>query len=333
MALPKQVQAQLDEVEALEKEMTARTEKPKAAKSKDEAPTEDQADTVVDAPDTQNVQDAAPETAKPADTPPTDLEETFEQKYRTLQGKYDAEVPRLHQQIRDLKARVDEMAEKAKRPSEPEQPEKSKERVSLVTDADREEFGEELIDVQRRVAREVSQEYEDRMEAQAKLIEELRASIQNTGNQVGQMTFAQELKGLVPDFEQIDNDERWVQWLNEYDPMLRGPRRDQAQAAFNAGDAKAIADYVSLFKQSISDTQKPAEDRRQAELEKQVAPNRTANSQSARSTGKEAKIYSQREVEAGWNKIRVLNTKGQTDAAAKLEAELTVAYLEGRVQA
>lgn len=328
MALPKQVQAQLAEVEELEKSLTARKEKPEDAKK---ASTENQADTEVEATDPKTEAVANPDTAKPADTVPTDVEEeTFAQKYKTLQGKYDAEVPRLHQQIRDLNAKLQELEKAQKKPES--EPTKPKEKVSYVTDADRAEFGEELIDVQRRVAREVAEEYQEQIAAQAKVIKELEAKIANTGSQIGQMSFAQRLTQLVPDFEQVDRDERWVAWLNEHDPMLRAPRRTQAKAAFDAGDADAVAHYVNLWKASIADTQEPVKARRQSELEKQVAPNRSANSVKTQSVGRDAKTYSAREVEAAWTKIRTLNTRGMYDEAAKLEAEVTAAYLEGRVR-
>jgi len=328
MALPKQVQAQLAEVEELEKSLTARKEKPEDAKK---AKSENRTDTEVEATDTETDAAVKPDKAKPADTSPTDVEdETFAQKYKTLQGKYDAEVPRLHQQIRDLNAKLQEL-EKAQQKPESE-PTKPKEKVSYVTDADRAEFGEELIDVQRRVAREVAEEYQEQIAAQAKVIEELRSQVANTGSQIGQMTFAQKLAQLVPDFDKVDADERWVAWLNEHDPMLRAPRRTQAKAAFDAGDAEAVAHYVNLWKASVADTQEPVKAKRQAELEKQVAPNRSANSARTQSAGKESKIYSAREVEAAWTKIRTLNTRGKVDEAAKLEAEITAAYLEGRVR-
>ena len=328
MALPKQVQAQLAEVEELEKTLKAREDRPKDAKT---AKTEDQTDTEVEAADTATKEAPAPDKAKSADTSPTDVEEeTFAQKYKTLQGKYDAEVPRLHQQLRDLKAELQELVKAQQKPKS--EPTKPKEKVSYVTDADRAEFGEELIDVQRRVAREVVGEYQEQLEAQAKVIEDLKAQVSNTDNQIGHMGFTQKLVQLVPDFEQVDRDERWVAWLNEYDPMLRAPRRTQAKLAFDAGDAEAVAHYVNLWKDSISDTQEPEKAKRQVELEKQVAPNRSANSARTQNVGKEAKVYSAREVEGAWNKIRVLNTRGQVDEAAKLEAEITAAYLQGRVR-
>ena len=331
MALPRQVQAQLAEVEELEKTLNAQTEAPKKKKAKEPkvsevTPEDTEAEVPVEA-------EAAvePEEAKPADTSPTDVADEFEQKYKTLRGKYDAEVPRLHSQVKDLTAKLNNLSESLT--AKPKEPTKPKEKVSYVTDEDRAEFGEELIGVQRRVAQEVSQEYEGRFEQQSAIIEQLQQQLKVTGNQVGEMSFSQKLSQIVPDFASIDNDERWVEWLNEYDPMLRGPRRDQAAQAFNTGDAEAVAHYVKLWKESLGPDVPQERQNRQAELEKQVAPNRSANSATTKSVGKDAKFYSEREIAAAWNKIRTLNTRHKYDEATKLEADITTAYLEGRVRA
>ena len=330
MALPKQVQAQLAELEELEKTLEAQ-KKPKLVKDEEVKPDEEQLDTEAEVTEEPVAATPEPEEAKSADTSPTDVADEFEQKYKTLRGKYDAEVPRLHQQVRDLNGKLDELAKSME--AKPEPPTKSKEKVSYVTDADRAEFGEELIDVQRRVAQEVSQEYTERMEQQDEVIKTLQEQLAKTGNDVGEMSFTQRLHSVVPDFAEIDNDERWVAWLNEHDPMLRGPRRDQAAAAFQAGDAEAVLHYVNLFKESISEPETAPRQQRQTELEKQVAPNRSANSVRTQSANQNSKIYSPREVDNAWTKVRALNTKGKYADAEKLEAELTAAYMEGRVRA
>jgi len=236
----------------------------------------------------------------------------------------------LHSQVKDLTAKLNNLAESLA--AKPKEPTKPKEKVSYVTDEDRAEFGEELIDVQRRVAQEVSQEYEGRFEQQNEIIAQLQQQLKQTGNQVGEMSFTQKLAALVPDFASVDNDERWVAWLNEHDPMLRGPRRDQAAQAFNAGDAEAVAHYVKLFRQTLEPEVPHERQTRQAELEKQVAPNRSANSANTKSVGKDVKVYSEREIAAAWTKIRTLNTRHKYDEAQKLEADITTAYLEGRVR-
>jgi len=338
MALPKQVQEQLKEVEELEKQLKAQSEteeKPKKetkkkkvskkAKKTEEVAADTEVEVIEELPEDEPVL----EEAAPTDDSNEEVSDVFEQKYSTLKGKYDAEVPRLHQQVRELTEQMNAIRKEAEDAKKVEA-EKPKEKVNYVTDADREEYGDDLIDFQRRVAKEVSQEYEERFEQQAKVIEDLQSKISNTDSQVGEVGFAQKLNVLIPGFDKLDNDKRWHAWLNEIDPMTRGPRRDQAQAAFNSGDAEAVAHYVGLFRESVEPIANGRSDR-QTELEKQVAPNRSANS-SSKSVGREAKIYSQGELERNWNKIRTLNTSGKYDDAAKLEAELTLAYMEGRVK-
>ena len=335
MALPKQIQAQLDEVEALEKQLAqgeeTETIEPTEVKEKKTSKKAKAKDTKVDMTEVpvQREEPVAVE-AEPADDIPEEVSDSFKQKYSTLKGKYDAEVPRLHQQVRELSEQMDAIRKEAETAQKVES-EKPKERVSYVTDADRDEYGDDLIDFQRRVAKEQAQEFEGRFEQQAKVIEELQSKISNTDSQVGEQGFTQRLNALVPGFDQLDNDERWVSWLNEYDPMSRGPRRDQAQAAFDAGDAEAIAHYVSLFNGSVNPVDTSKSDR-QKELEKQVSPNRSASTASTKSAGQSDKIYSTASSEKAWNKIRTLNTSGKYDEAEKLEAELTVAYMEGRVR-
>ncbi len=332
MALPKQVQQQLDEVEELEKQLEAQGEETKAKPEVKKKKTSKKAkakDTEVEVTDDEPIEEPVAVEATPADDSIEEVSESFKQKYATLRGKYDAEVPRLHQQVKELTDQMNAIREEAQAAKKAEA-EKPKEKVSYVTDADREEYGDDLIDFQRRVAKEVSQDYEERFEQQSRVIQDLQSKISNTDNQVGEVGFTQKLNALVPGFDQLDSDERWVAWLNEIDPMTRGPRRDQAQAAFNSGDAEAVAHYVSLFRGSVEPVANGKSDR-QTELEKQVTPNRSASS-TAKSVGREAKIYSQGELNKSWNKIRTLSTEGKYDDAAKLEAELTRAYMEGRVK-
>lgn len=330
--LPKQVQEQLDEVEELEKQLEAQGEEgaePEVKKKKTSKKAKAE-DTEVEVTDDQPHEEPVAVEAKPADDSVEEVSESFKQKYATLRGKYDAEVPRLHQQVKELTDQMNAIREEAEAAKKAEA-EKPKEKVSYVTDADREEYGDDLIDFQRRVAKEASQEYEERFEQQAKVIEELRQQISSTGNQVGEVGFTQKLNNLVPGFDQLDNDERWVAWLNEYDPMTRGPRRDQAQAAFNAGDAEAVAHYVGLFRESVEPVANGKSDR-DTELEKQVTPSRSASTVTNKSSSKNSKVYSEKELNNAWTKIRTLNTQGKYDDAEKLEAELTAAYMEGRVR-
>lgn len=320
MALPRQVEKQLREVEELEKRMQAQGEEP--ASDTAEAEPKESAE-----PKAEAEQPVVKETPKEQAAP--EPKDDFQQKYNTLRGKYDAEVPRLHAQVKELTVQVQGLQQQLQ--AKEEAVEQAEQKVaSLVTDADREAFGEDLLDVQRRVAMEVASKYESRLEQQAKVIAELKQEIGQTRGQVGEMSFEQRLNSQIDGFSKLNHDPKWVEWLNEYDPIIRGPRRIAAQAAYDREDVDAITDYVKMFRDSTApkaEEPKP----RQTELEKQVTPTRSAQN-SVQSTDSGKRVYSSKEMSRLWDKVRNLNMKQRYDEANKLEADITAAYVEGRVR-
>lgn len=319
MALPKQVEAQLRELEALEKQLT---------EAQNPAPA-DPAPTPAEPP--QDPQ-PAPTESKPVEPTPTPTEpavaeETWQQKYKTLKGMYDAEVPRLHADLRDLKAQVDSLRKASE--TKPVEPAKPKAAEKLVTDADVEAFGSDLIEVQRKVAREVAAEFRGELDAMRVENEKLREQLTNTGTQVSEASFEQRLYRMVPDFEVVNTNPKWIAWLNEVDPLLRAPRASVAQQAFNQGDAEGVAHYVAMFKKSVAPVE-PAADKT-TELELQIQPNRSATS--APPTSQKGKVYTNADIEKMFRKATEMGVKGRVEEARKLEAEIDAAYMEGRVTA
>ena len=326
MALPKQVEAQLKELEKIEQQL-AQSKEPQPPKAEDPTPAP------AELPENP---EPAPEPAEPkpvevkpqAPAEPTVAEEKWEQKYKTLKGMYDAEVPRLHAELRELKATVESLRKHAE--TKPVEPTKPAAQEKLVTDADVEAFGSDLIEVQRKVAREVAQEFRAELETLKSENAELRKQIGETGTRVVEATFEQKLHRMVPDFEAINADPRWIAWLEEMDPMLRAPRKAMAQAAFNQGDAEGVAYYIGLFKQSVTPAEEPAPKVNQ-ELERQIQPNRS--SPSTAQVPSKGKTYTSAQIQNMFQKAAVLGGQGKHEEARRLEAEIDAAYMEGRVTA
>jgi len=320
MALPKQVEQQLKEIEALEKQLLGETSPEPTEMAPDPEPQAEPQDPTTE---------AIPET-KPAENKTAEVkEETWQQKYKTLQGMYDAEVPRLHAQVKELQNYVGQLRQQMDAKPDPAPTQSTPApRESLVTDDEVEAFGKDLIDVQRKVAREVSMEFRAELDALKAENSELRKQMQQTGNQVGEVSFEQRLYHTVPDWSALNNDPKWIAWLDEFDPMLRAPRRAAAQGAYNANDVEAVAYYVKMFKDANST---PQNDARQAELERQVQPTRNASAQTP--VSQKGKTYTTRDVEKMFLKLKDLNIAHKYDDAKKLEAEIDAAYMEGRVTA
>jgi len=310
MPLPKQVQKTLEDVEAVERSLKG-----------EDTP---EPETPPEQPDTEAT--AAP---APVETPETDTtsEEKWEHKYRRLQGKYDAEVPRLHNQVKELSIQLHQMRQEMSAQEQQAAQRQQEQAQRLVTDEEIEEHGQEYVDLYRRIARE---EFQKDLASLKQENEQLKQYIQQTGSQIGSLSFEQKLAQLVPDFGAINNDPKWVEWLDTYDPMLRSKRRDVAQAAMNSGDAEAVAHYVKLFRgESAPEQTKSAS--RQAEINRQVQPDR-ASAPTVQSS-KTGKTYSQSDLGKMFRRVAVLGSQGKHDEARKLEMEIDSAFQDGRVTA
>ena len=318
MALPRQVEAQLRELEALEKQL---------AEGQNPAPAEPEP-TPAEPPQDPQPAPAEPKPVEPTPTPtePVVAEETWQQKYKTLKGMYDAEVPRLHAQVKDLTARLDNL----QRAPEPKaEPKAAAVHEKLVTDADVQAFGEDLIEVQRKVAREVASEFRKDLDDLKAENVKLREQLNTTGNKVSESTFETRLHRLVPDFEEINVDPRWIDWLNEVDPLLRGPRKSVAEQAYVTGDAEGVAHYVKMFKETLGTVEQPKP--KAAELERQIQPSRSAAS--APTAAPKGKVYTDSQIQDMYRKASQMASRGQLEDARKLEAEIDAAFMDGRVTA
>lgn len=321
MALPRQVEAQLKEIEAIEKQLVDSQQQP----TEPVEPTEPTEPVEATTPEPEPTEPVEP-TPKPVEPEPQ--EEKWEQKYKTLKGMYDAEVPRLHAQLKDLKAQMDSLRQAAE--AKPVEQPKPAAKEKLVTDEDVQAFGADLIEVQRKVAREVAMEFRADLDAMKSENEELRKMLAQTGNQVSEASFEQRLHRLVPDFDQINLDPKWVDWLNEIDPLLRAPRKSIAQEAFNRGDAEGVAHYVSLFRQTTEPAEAP-KSKAKSELERQIQPTRSAAT--AQTASPKGRIYTDSDVRVMYQKAATLGAQGKLEEARKLEAEIDAAYMDGRVTA
>jgi hypothetical protein len=307
MALPKQVEATLKELEIIEKQLEGQQNPPNEELE----------------PKAELAPEPQPE-VKPE--PPVDAaaEETWQQKYRTLKGMYDAEVPRLHSQVKELTARMEQF----QRDMEVKKPEPKLAYVpeQLVTDEDVQAFGEDLIEVQRKVAREVAGEFRRDLDSLKAENEELRKQLSATGSQVNEASFEQRLHRLVPNFQEVNADPKWIEWLDEVDPLLRAPRKVVAQEAFNRADAEGVKYYVDLFLKNIGSV---APNSKATELQRQIQPNRSASATAQPSP--KGRNFTNADIEKMFQKAAELSGKGRIEEALKLEAEIDAAYMEGRV--
>lgn len=175
----------------------------------------------------------------------------YEQRYRTLQGKYDAEVPRLNNELARFQGENTQLrqllADLHARAAAP--PARDVNSVAVdIPDEDATEYGEDLITAARRWARAEIQPEIEQMRAQ---LHELRGGQQNIEAQSVQQRIAQglssypELQGGV--WQRLNTDQNFMAWLNQADPFAGALRLEMFRHAAATGDVARTARFFLAY--------------------------------------------------------------------------------------
>ena len=165
-ALPPSVQRQLDEATALEAQLYGQAPTPEEVVN-------------TDAPQPAETPQPAPAEPAPVEQPaPQPEEETFRQRYNVLQHKYNAEVPRVHAQLREAVANITQLTAEVQRL---QQATARQPTTSVPQDEeDTERFGEDLMAaIDRRATALAQQMLQSRDGEITQYIRSLEAKLEN----------------------------------------------------------------------------------------------------------------------------------------------------------
>ena len=315
MAIPREVQKAAERAEALHKKLYEKPiEEPQSAPEEPvAAPTDDPPPQ-----DAQPQADAQP--ADPASAPPSEQpdeqkkDDQWEHRYKVLEGKYRAEVPRLAADNRELRSKMDALtAELESLKSKAAEP-----ASSLISPEDREKYGDDLLDVIKRAAQEQVAAKDAEINALKRQLDGIRSDTAKNA-EVG---FYDRLSQLAPDWVTINDDQGFLKWLDEYDGLTGKRRQDLLSEAENARDADRVARFFSAWK---SQQQTNTTSTKKA-LESQVVPD--TNKVSTPPKGK--RFFTRAEIQDFYSRAR----RGEVSAAdmVAVEAEIHAATVEGRIR-
>lgn len=221
----------------------------------------------------------APEVAtpvEPAPAPAPTPDPNWEHKYRTLQGVFNAEKRVFESRITALEAQLAAKPAPAPTPA-PTAPAPSV--TAGVTDKDRETYGPELLDVISRQATAMAEQIiANKMAELQPQLTETSNQVKSLGAQVYQSKEAEfygELAKVVPEWQEINADPRWLDWLGEVDELSGVPRQVYLDNASQRLDHAHAAKLFSAFKAAANPAPAPTV----------VAPTKTALSPSPRPVG------------------------------------------------
>jgi hypothetical protein len=326
MALPKAIQQQVEEADALVANMTG--EKTEGEEVVNQAPTETEPQQVAPEPEVKPVEEPK-QTVSQETTAPVP-ESKWENKYHTLKGMYDAEVPRLHAEMREMKAQLQKLAEeraelqaKAETPPEPQR--------SLITEQDKEAFGPDLIDL---IERATESKLVDSRKREADLIKEIKDLKSQLGNVSERQVmsdkdrFLMGLSARVSDWEQYNTDPGFLEWLQQVDPVYGMPRQYGLNSAYEAFDVGRVATIFETYKALVTPKQAPQAPKQ--ELQRQVAPTRSRSSTPPAADSQNQRFFSQQEIEQFYDEWR----RGyiDNDEAVRMEKEIHAAISQNRIR-
>jgi len=243
-----------------------------------------------------------------------DGDEKWEARFKTLSGKYNAEVPRLHAAIKERDAKLNSLTEevealKAKLTSPSEK---------LVKPEEVAEFGEPLVDLIRRAAREEVQGKDAEIAELRRKLEQ----VSGTATANVEVSFYDRLAMAVPDWQSINDDPEFHAWLGEVDELTGFQRQEILSQAEEKRDADRVARFFKAFKKVHQDKSAAST----ASLEAQVAPEPTRTPEAPK--GK--KLWTRAEIAAFYAADR----RGEytEEQSAAIDSEIQLAIRENRVR-
>ena len=258
------------------------------------------------------VESVAPVVQAPPPATPTEGDDKWEARYKTLDGKYKAEVPRLHAALKDRESQLNSLTE------EVEALKQAVNKESLVKPEEVQEFGEPLVDLIRRAAREEVSAKDAEIQSLKKKMEGFEVS--TTANT--EATFYENLAKDVPDWMTINNDPAFHAWLGEYDDLTGYQRQEILSQAEGKRDASRVARFFNAFKQVQGKTAAAAS----SNLESQIAPATTKSDPPQQ--GK--KIWTRAEVADFYSRDRRGEYTEKQSVA--IDTDIQLAVREGRIR-
>jgi hypothetical protein len=288
--------------------------------------------------------DPEPQVEDQGQTPPASaptVNDEWQHKYKTLQGMFNAQVGKLQQELRQAR----EEAERLKTAPVPQSPPPAQPTQAFVaekyvTDKDEADFGADTIDLIRRAARE---EFAGQLAAERDRVANLEAALRTLQTDVipkvekvastqqitVEQAFWRDLSAAVPEWQAINDDPDFHQWLLEVDPLTGASRQDYLESAQSQFDVNRVSKFFTTWKANAAPAKvEPPKKPASTELEKMIAPGRGRGGDPPT---QEKKTYTRDEIAKFYDDVRSGKFSGREQEKSQIERDIFLASQEGRV--
>jgi len=275
--------------------------------------------------------------------------ETWEQRARSAQGRYESQANvnrQLNERLAQLEQTLNIMT--ASGAQQPQQPQKeTPQKLALVTDQEKQDFGEDFLNV---VAKRAKEEYFPEFDELAKRLRRLEGRVDGTVEVVARSQ-KQELYATldqhVPDWRTVNRSAQFKDWLAHLDPLSGRKRHDMLQEAFTRQEAGRVVSFFrgylteaagtppSQLNPSPTASSKPngstATTGGALTLEQLAAPGRARSGQQG-NLPPDKPVYTRAWIEGFMADKRTGKYRGREADADVIERDIYLAQHEGRIQ-
>lgn len=330
MAIPKQVQKQSEAVQELYKELNE-----EEVNENQEAPQQEE-QALEEVPTADSVEEVAVESSGEHSEGSQEKSTNWQQKYKTLQGMYNAEVPQLKQLVQEQGAKINQFEQLMATINQQKQQQQQAPQP-ILSEKEVEEYGES-IDIMRKVTKEETGNLLGEVSALkaqiAQMAQNTVPQVQQLANQVGdtqEQLFWSKLATVVPNWQELNEDENFQNWLLEVDPLTGMARQAYLEDAQRRYDVDRVAAFFTTWSDlNGNGSAQQVKSTNQNELKQQVAPKKSRSAGAAAPTGSKPS-YTTADIAAFYDDIRKGKFKGREDERAKIERDIFAAQAEGRI--
>lgn len=279
----------------------------------------------------------------------------WEHRYRSLKGKHDAELTRLKSEndrlTRALEGLTGEVSNlqgvlasmQATRTSAPAAPVADEIPEDFrITAQEREDFGEELLTVAAKAAREKLSPEIATLKAEIARLNSQISGVQGYVQQDARTALFETLNREVPDWGNLNNDPGFLSWLRQVDPYSGDIRQKMLDAALEVNNsARVVAFFRGYLREqaAVAPSASPPQGSGTAatapqkpSLETLAAPGRASGGTGVASPSGDKPIYSQADIARFYSDVMKGRFKGRDAEKARIEADIVAAAREGRLR-
>lgn len=263
-------------------------------------------------------------------------EDQWEHRYRSMKGRYDAAIAN-NGIMQEQMAQLGEELMRTQRLLQGNNVPAPQPTTPLITQADEQNYGSELIDLARRVAA-------DTVAPELNSLRQQNQTLEHRLVNASRMTLIQELDRDIPDWRTINRSPRFIQWLRLPDVYSGVIRKQTLDAAYQAASAPRVKAFFEGFIRDEAvtgnaDTDPPAEQPvvpvpriAAVPLERLAAPGRAKPASGDTPGPADKPVFTRAQISKFYNDVRRGAYTGRESEKAAQENAIFAAQNDGRVR-